>query len=303
MESERHQFLFHYTTREVAFEHIIPEGRIRLSSYELMGDPLEAKDWQFGAAYFAGSTAHEDFERNFWRSNHLANELKRHSKLLALSEDAQEGYGNDRESFGRGWARARMWERYAERHKGVCLAFHARAICERLTEALRAQGAERVLHDRVRYEEDGLAGAVGATTFNLNEFEDGRLEDGLKSHFDRHGRDLFFLKTSEWETEHEYRVVGLTDSADFTFADYSDSLAQVIVGDQFPAFEIPGVLEICEAIGVKPRQIRWENFRPWNVDLSPLGSKTRLRENLDRYRAGVRASGDESIPPFRSLPG
>ena len=43
---------------------ILPEHRLRLSSYNLMADPLEAKDWQFGAAYFVPDDAdHETFER------------------------------------------------------------------------------------------------------------------------------------------------------------------------------------------------------------------------------------------------
>jgi hypothetical protein len=37
-------YIFHYTTRDAAFGHIIPERRLRLSPYRRMRDPLESKD-------------------------------------------------------------------------------------------------------------------------------------------------------------------------------------------------------------------------------------------------------------------
>lgn len=36
---------FHYTTREAAFSDIIPRRRLRFSTYALMRDQLENKQW------------------------------------------------------------------------------------------------------------------------------------------------------------------------------------------------------------------------------------------------------------------
>jgi hypothetical protein len=47
--------LYHYTSREAAFRHIIPEGHLRLSSYSLTRDPLDARDWGFRFVHPEGS--------------------------------------------------------------------------------------------------------------------------------------------------------------------------------------------------------------------------------------------------------
>ena len=41
---------------------------------------------------------------------------------MSLTEDAED-YGEDTEPFGRGYARASMWQLYGDDHRGVCLAF------------------------------------------------------------------------------------------------------------------------------------------------------------------------------------
>ena len=96
-----------------------------MSSYNLMADPLEAKDWQFGAAYFVPDDAdHETFERTFWESQRVANDLKRRTKLLALTEDnpgaPSELFDHSHGDFSKGWARARGCGRAAEKATAAC---------------------------------------------------------------------------------------------------------------------------------------------------------------------------------------
>lgn len=303
MAADPGEYLYHYTSREAACEHVLPERRLRLSSFEQMGDPLEAKRWMLPAVY-SGDVEDAVLDHTFWNANSLANEFKRHTKLLALTTDAPRGFeSSTAEPFGKGWARTRMWERYAEAHRGVCLAFRADRLKERVVEQLEAQGAERVLHAAVEYREVGLHGAHDALTLRLNDFAPDRIEQALSDHFDRHGAELFFTKTLEWETEFEYRFVGYTKgSAGYTFVDFDDALALVIAGDQFPPVEIPGLFNFCEALEVEPRQFRWDSFRPWNFVLTPLGDVARIGENMERYRAEANRQGAETLPPFQSQP-
>jgi hypothetical protein len=111
---------FHYTTREAAFGDIIPFRRLRFSTYARMRDPIENKQWAFPAAYFAREEeADEPREQAYFEFHHLAAEIFHQAHLLALTVDTT--YAWPDEEFGRGWSRARMWEQYAEAHKGVCL--------------------------------------------------------------------------------------------------------------------------------------------------------------------------------------
>jgi hypothetical protein len=303
MTSEPGEYLYHYTTRKAAFEHILPERRLRLSSFDLMGDPQEARKWMLPVVY-GRDVDREALSEGFGSTIRLTNEFKRHTKLLALSTDAPHGFEHPAaEPFGKGWARTRMWERYAEAHRGVCLAFRADRLKERVTEQLKAQGAERVLDDRVYYRETGLHGAIHSLSLGLDDFTAEGVERALSDHFDRHGETLFFTKTLEWATEFEYRFVAYTrDSPGYTFVDFDDALAQVFAGDQFPAIEIPGLFAFCEALDVEPRQFRWTDFRRHDFVLTPLGDTTRLRENMEIRRVEARRAGAEPLEQFQSRP-
>jgi hypothetical protein len=135
---------FHYTTREAAFEHILPSGKLRLSSLDEMRDPLENKapGYQTDVKVRRGkSSAVQDF-RTFASFGYIADEIRASARLLALTVDA-DGYPPEppeAAEFARGWSRARMWEHYAEKHAGVCLIFDRNGLTEAVTRSLRDQG-------------------------------------------------------------------------------------------------------------------------------------------------------------------
>jgi len=41
------KYFFHYTTRDRAFQDILPSGKLKFSSLNEMRDPLENKRWLF----------------------------------------------------------------------------------------------------------------------------------------------------------------------------------------------------------------------------------------------------------------
>jgi hypothetical protein len=90
----------------------------------------------------------------------------------------------------------------------------------------------------------------------LRYFDDPRIFEGrgprskaIADFIESNHRDLFFLKSDDFETEHEYRAVemlgkvgesaydnqAVTIKGDYVCVDYGDALAVVIVGERFPA--------------------------------------------------------------------
>lgn len=60
-----------------------------LQSYRLMRDPMESKEWVFGAAFFSDHFQDQDDEMRTYEAAHkAANALKSETKLLALTTDA-----------------------------------------------------------------------------------------------------------------------------------------------------------------------------------------------------------------------
>jgi hypothetical protein len=267
MEPARGDFFFHYTTRDAAFGDILPRKRIRLSPYSKVRDPLEYKAY-FTAAYFEDSFKDEegkDPALEIWsKSNELAARLRRETKLLALTVDAAQGYeGEKAEGFGRGWSRTRMWEQYAENHEGVCLMFRRDNLKQRLKEGLTAQGAGALYDGEVRYTETGLAGEPQAQNLALDQFVGGKTSEAMADHLEKHHRELYFLKTRDWESEHEYRFVTLSPGADYQYVEFGDDVvAFVVVGEKFPRWQIAGALETCKLAKVQPLRLTWWNYRP-----------------------------------------
>ncbi|MGI8407807.1 MAG: DUF2971 domain-containing protein [Actinomycetota bacterium] len=258
----------HYTRSATAFEHILPTRRLRFSPYRLMRDPMESKEWVFGAAFFPDHFQGQDDEmRAYGEAHQAANALKSETKLLALTTDAPgyEDAGMQEEMFGRGWARARMWELYGEKHRGACLVFDRDELQDELNDGLREAGAGAVYHGPVRYTQTGLAGAH--ISFHLDSFKAKSFGEAIADFLERHHRDLFLLKTLDWESEHEYRYLAMSEGDDYLFARFGSSLKAVIVGEECPPWQWQGVLDLCDEVGASAYRLHWLHEGPYPVEL------------------------------------
>jgi hypothetical protein len=107
--------LCHYTTAEAAFQHIIPYGKLRMSPYVRMHDPLENRELTFGAAGWDDDAQAKDLMEDVVDRILL---YRDQTRLLSFTIDAVSGYTEGDVRFMRAWARARMWEQYASNHAG-----------------------------------------------------------------------------------------------------------------------------------------------------------------------------------------
>jgi hypothetical protein len=246
--------LCHYTKAATAFEHILPDRKLRFSPYRLMRDPMESKEWVFGAAFYPDNFEGQDDEmETLAKAHEAANTLKRTTKLLALTTDEEgyEGAGLRDELFARGWARARMWELYGETHRGACLVFDRDGLHRELNEGLPDAGVGALYRGAVRYTHAGLAGEH--VSYRLDSFKAKNPSEAAADFLERHHRELFLLKTLDWESEHEYRYLALSKGSDYLFAPFDASLKAVVVGEQCPRWQWPGVLDLSEQVGATAR--------------------------------------------------
>ena len=163
MDLEVGEHFFHYTTREAVFEHILPERRLRLSPYAWMRDPLEAQPPSLNATMAVPETEEALEELHYLQSDasDLVAKRRAEAKLLSLTIDASD-YESSDEVFGRGYSRARMWEQYADGHRGVCLVFQRSELTSRVEEQIVARGGQ-VCSGPVEYSKTGLAGNAAET--------------------------------------------------------------------------------------------------------------------------------------------
>jgi hypothetical protein len=255
------RFFFHYTTREAAFEHIIPSRTIRLSPYALMRDPLEARA-EVGAAY-AGppdQAEHQDITRAYFDAVRVMQEARWQYKLLSFTVDEEDDDMDQFDRvFGAGWTRARMWEHYAETHQGVCLVFHREAFEATALRQLSSRSPGS-LAGPVRYTRAGLAETPAISLGGLAAGADGtRL---AREHLNNLAKDLFFLKLLDWKSEHEYRFMEPGQDDNYSSIQLEDTLAGVILGHRFPRWQVASALTICKDEGIDLSQVNWLMSRP-----------------------------------------
>ena len=262
-------YFFHYTTRDAAFGHILPTRKLRMSPYSAMRDPLENKKWLFPGSYSVpddipdGHPEHPETAGQEFGA--AANEIRDSAKLLSLTIDAEDLRGRA-ELFGRGWARARMWEQYAENHAGVCLRFKREDLTARITESLNTQGLASPYHRPVGYTDEGSGGGL---PLNLNEIV-GKVDGEFVRQFvQQHHIRLFFRKTIDWESEHEYRFVVTTPDMEYVYVDFGDALDVVAVGENCPRWQWPAVVEACQGLNAEPVRVEWSTGAPRAWRLRP----------------------------------
>lgn len=263
--------LAHYTKASTAFEHILP-GKLRLSPYRLMRDPAENKNIEPSTVTRHGQSA-------FTEAWALIKAERDRMRVLSLTRDAKDA--DKPTSFDSCWARPRMWEQYGDDHRGVCLLFDPtrleHAICEQ-----RPDEHTRRVGD-VEYRRDGSA-EVYRRTLNadqiLSDAEPARAAaDYINMNRDAH----FFLKSDDFATEYEYRVVLAADHDcdDYAWINYEDSLEGVVLGERVPEWQRAGAIEACSTLEVKLGKVKlgrmeWENGRPHvirgEVPITPRGA-------------------------------
>ena len=183
------------------------------------------------------------------------------ARLLALTVDASEGYEGPASCFGRGWSRAPMWEQYAGAHRGACLVFARDELTDQISKSLVRQGLATPYHRKVDYTEEGPAGAI--PRLDLERLvEEGVEESAVASFVEAHHDPLFFLKTRDWASEHEYRFVVTCPDQLNVRVDFGDALKAVVVGERFPDWQRPGAIRACATAKAQPYHLLWSSRRP-----------------------------------------
>jgi hypothetical protein len=199
--------------------------------------------------------------------------------LLALTVDA-EGYAPDAEHFAKGWSRARMWEQYAQNHAGVCLVFDRDRLTANIAADLERQLGIRPYHRDVEYSQTGGERYIN---LSLGQFPEEVDDAFVRQYIEAHNYELFFQKTLDWQTEHEYRFVTTASPDEPLYAGYGDALVGIVVGWKIPDWERPAVIDAAHAVGVEPVEMNWSMGKPVPVPL-----KTRTRKERGQFEGNFR---------------
>jgi hypothetical protein len=253
------QLLCHYTCASTALNYILPSRQLRMSPYRRMRDPLENKELHTMLRYVPGVES-----RGFplEEAQQLVGEIRAQMRIVCLTTDAN-GYEEEEvRAFGRAYARGRMWEQYADDHRGICLAFSANCMTEVFYEQIKRFGAATI--GPVDYTKAGFV-VSDARLIDPSELSEENAARVLTDHVLSHHREFWFLKVLDWDTEYEYRFVVFAPAVaedEPIDVPFSSCLRAVILGERFEADLVPRARELASALGVGLCRLEWDSGRP-----------------------------------------
>lgn len=221
-----YELVYRYTSRDGLLKYLIPSGQLRMNAWSLMNDPRETKAWQItGSWRTANSLARSAVIE---RVDQL---LRRGARLLCASRDRDPATAASRvHLFHRGWAKAPMWQHYAEAHAGVCLVLDLGALNFNLN-AVSCSGSRR-WHGigSVEYRDTPARVELSGNLATLAD-----VDIAVEHHLDRRGTvtALHLQKTTEWQYEHEARLLAV--DFDLPPTDFDKPLDGLPLGDALKA--------------------------------------------------------------------
>lgn len=285
------RFLYHYTKAPTAVEHILADRKLRFGRYTETNDPKESKNWQFdiGTAGERDLSPYDRTEMSHW----LSHELKARTRLACFSMDRRPLTGDHLvDLYNRGFARARMWAQYTERHSGMCLVFER----ARLQELIQAQFGEKciVASGPVGYVDRSIVRRFEEQEYliNIDYLESVGRDAYPKAHIQTHNRRLFFEKLMDWRDEDEFRWVLFSSSEDDLFLDFKDALVGIMFGERTSEADIERSIAQTKEWGLSYAGLKWKNCSPWydlgNWRFLPDGGY--WKEHLRRVQGGKEGS-------------
>jgi hypothetical protein len=262
------RFVYHYTSRDTLFDHILGSHTLRMGPYHSLNDPWEYQHFRFQVENLPESLNLGEFQKR------LSHSIRAGSRLLCTSADLPTrlhpmhftepdfavGCGSGSYQFLRGYGHPRMWAQYGSNHAGVCIMLDRAKLDNKIR---AAAGVDRVYSGRVRYD-DNLARLGDRSIFHLQgqEIASRGVDKFIDEFAARHIQEIFFTKSIDWVNEREYRwlIKGETDEPIYVPVD--GAIQAIIVGERFQMNYLPSLYPFAEKLNFLILKCFWNNGDP-----------------------------------------
>lgn len=262
-------FVSHYTSAEVAVNHILPSKSIRFNPLRNTNDPRENKERAITLTSYS-----LDAEENFKK---LGSSVRKkapalvldYSKVACFTQSFHENQKNlnTKKTFGR----PRMWAQYGENHKGVNFLFDKKKLIKTIQEQFNEVSKE-IFFNPVNYDDYFKSVSRSANYINAEQVLEDGLEKTLVKHIIQFKDAFYFRKDSDWQGEDEWRSVILKWDKGYEYVNIQESLIAIILGVDFPKSEISSISKLAKQINAKTFKLSWcvfdEDFEIQDVDKS-----------------------------------
>ncbi len=216
--------VYHYTTTETALNYILKGKEIRLSPRRASIDPVENIDEWYSYSGGGNKSSSPEikanarkvtdlFKKRFTKTKQVCfcenNELKNEEKMTSLPIEKY------------GFFKPRMWDNYADRYKGVCLAFS-------LKELIAEADKNDIIFNRINYIDTGKI-KRNHITIDLENVGLIGIEEYFNQNIKKEGKHLFD-KHNDYSGEKEFRFCSFSEK-EFDYLNISNALRGVFISN------------------------------------------------------------------------
>lgn len=256
--------LVHYTKKETALERILYEKKIMFGVLGKTNDPRETKNWYHPLmipkelSMYSNQRTHSD-SRNFTTNVYeIVNDvMMKEWKVLCLTKHSPYYHKrSEPKEFSRAYCHPRLWADYGGHHSGVCLIFNGKKLAQNIHDNLPKE--HRVFHGSVEYNNLEAIAPYPIDVSGNPDF----LREVIREYFYNNYKTCFLKKTTDWNSEHEYRWLIHGNNEEPIFIPINGAIKGVIVGPDFPKVYEPTIKMLCGELKIFAGKIEWFNGMP-----------------------------------------
>lgn len=219
--------LFHYTKLNTALEHILFNSQLRLSGRRNAADPLESIVHGFSTSELFKVEEYEEIVSQLIEKSKCLNEYNtrlKQAKQISFCKNAKDFREIEVDDYG--FLNLRMWDQYADKFRGVCLAFSQSELIKSRSDFMPTAsmnlGHIQKENDLLFYKEVDY---LGFDDFSFNKDERkilaanrlktdkvGFEEDAIQAFVQR-----LFTKHKTYSGENEFRIINFNKSEFLSF--------------------------------------------------------------------------------------
>lgn len=224
--------VFHYTKLSTALEHILPSGLIAFGKLKNSNDLHERNVWNVSTTVRGGS---EKDARDALKAgmSHMS-KIREGTRTFCTIKDTEVKDRVNGKHFGRGYMNFPLWWHYAEKNRGVCLAFDKIKLEEAVKKTVDLHKVELVGFNNIEYDLAAID-ILKLTNPPSTEADSTSAIRNIEDHNRSNRKAFYFTKDSSWSNENEFRLVVFCNDANAEFkVDLSDFIVGIILGHEFP---------------------------------------------------------------------
>lgn len=255
-------YLYHYTSADIALNHILKNGTLKLNSFSEVNDPREKKEWDISPIVSVDKNLSlEEYDEI---ARDISSILKNNAKIVCFcrDKDASIGKWQPQALLDRGFAKPSMWHHYGGKHSGLCLMFDKNKLSESIGKQL---DKNYLVSGKVSYSNEGILPKFANDPFIINLTKANNNESYLTAiechHTNWHSK-LFLQKLIDWENEDEYRWIYRDINSHPVYVNFEDALEAIVIGEHFSDTHYENILRYCVKYHADVAKLNWHNGYP-----------------------------------------